>query len=151
MHQELKEVQLCLQDFLNVQFLKIIITIFGLLNGGFMLLDGIFVTVKGKYIGSEKPGPWAEIFHKMNVDVFKLGWLFILYGLLWLIWIYALWTNKEWTYTLGLTISILTMWYLPVGTLISIIVLVTLLFWRHKIRLWRYLSLTFQTIQKSKK
>ncbi|NOU45885.1 MAG: hypothetical protein HOO86_02345 [Bacteroidales bacterium] len=115
--------------------MKIIITILGLLNGGFMLLDGIFVTVKGKYIGPEKPGPWAEIFYKMNVDVFKLGWLFILYGLLWLIWIYALWTSKEWTYTLGLIISILTMWYLPVGTLISIIVLATLLFWSHKIGL----------------
>ena len=115
--------------------MKIIITILGLLNGIFMLLDGIFVAVKGKYIGPEKPGPWAEVFYKMNIDVFKLGSLFILYGLLWLIWVYALWTNKEWTYALGLIISILTMWYLPIGTLISIIVLATLLFWRNQIGL----------------
>lgn len=113
--------------------MKILISILALLNGGFMLLDGIFVTLKGKYIGPEKPGPWAEIFYKMNVDVFKLGWLFIIYGLLWLVWIYALWTNKDWAHILGLTISVLTLWYLPVGTLISILVLVTLLFWRNKI------------------
>ncbi|TAF34641.1 MAG: hypothetical protein EAZ57_02670 [Cytophagales bacterium] len=115
--------------------MKTIITILSFLNGVFMLLDGIFVTVNGKYIGPQKPGPWAEIFYKMHIDVFKLGWLFILYGLIWLIWIYALWTNKEWSYILGIAISILTMWYLPVGTFISMIVLVTLLFWKHKIGL----------------
>lgn len=82
--------------------MKFIITILGFLNGAFMLIDGIFVTVKGKYLGPEKPGPWANIFYKINIDVFKLGWLFILYGLLWLIWIYALWTNKDWTYPVGL-------------------------------------------------
>nr|WP_294989604.1 hypothetical protein [uncultured Sediminibacterium sp.] len=115
--------------------MKILITILALLNGGYMLLDGIFVTVKGKYIGPEKPGPWAEIFYKLNVNVFKLGWLFILYGLIWLTWVYALSTNKEWAYSLGLIISLLTIWYLPFGTLISIIVLATLLFWKHKVDL----------------
>jgi hypothetical protein len=53
--------------------MKILISILALLNGGFMLLDGLFISLKGKYIGPEKPGPWAEIFYKMNVDVFKLG------------------------------------------------------------------------------
>lgn len=98
-----------------------------------MLLDGIFVTVKGKYIGPEKPGPWTEVFYKMNINVFKLGWLFIAYGLVWLIWVYALSANKAWSYPLGLVISLLTIWYLPFGTLISLIVLATLLFWKHTI------------------
>jgi hypothetical protein len=114
---------------------KIAITLLGLLNSGFMLLDGIFVTIKGKYIGPEKPGPWAEIFYKLHIDVFKLGWLFILFGLLWLIWIFALWTNKDWTYSYGLLISILTLWYLPIGTLFSIIVLTILLIWKQKLGL----------------
>ena len=30
--------------------MKILITILGLLNGGYMLLDGLFVVLKGKYI-----------------------------------------------------------------------------------------------------
>lgn len=115
--------------------MKAIITLLALLNGIYMLTDGIFVTVKGKYIGPEKPGPWAALFYKMNFDVFKLGWLFILHGITWLIWVYALSTNKEWAYPLGLIISLLTMWYLPFGTLISIIVLTTLLCWKHKIGL----------------
>lgn len=107
--------------------MKILITILGLLNGVYMLLDGLFVLFKGKYIGPEKPGPWANLFYKLNIDVFKLGPLFIIFGLLWLILVYALWTNQTWTYVFGLAISILTLWYLPVGTVFSVIVLIVLL------------------------
>ena len=113
--------------------MKILITILGFLNGGYMLLDGIFVMLKGKYIGPEKPGPWANLFYKLNVDVFKLGPVFIVFGLFWLIWLYGLWTNQNWVYTFGLVISILTLWYLPVGTFFSIIILLALIFARQKI------------------
>ena len=115
--------------------MKILISILGLLNGGYMLLDGLFVMIKGKYIGPEKPGPWANIFYKLNIDVFKLGPLFIIFGLTWLTWLYALWTNQSWTYTLGLFISVLTLWYLPVGTLFSLVILITLMVAKHKLGL----------------
>ena len=75
-----------------------LITILGLLNGGYMLLDGIYVMMKGKYIGPPKPGPWSALFDKLNVDVFKLGPLFIAFGLLWLVWLYSLWSNQSWAY-----------------------------------------------------
>lgn len=115
--------------------MKILITILGLLNGCYMLLDGGFVMLKGKYIGPEKPGPWANIFYKLNIDVFKLGPLFVVFGLLWLTWLYGLWTNQPWTYIFGLVVSILTLWYLPIGTLFSIIIIATLLFAKQKIGL----------------
>jgi hypothetical protein len=115
--------------------MKIFITILGLLNGGYMLLDGIFVMIKGKYIGPEKPGPWANIFYKFNIDVFKLGPLFIVFGIFWFIWLYALWTNQSWAYLFGLMISIFTLWYLPVGTVLSIITIAILLFAKQKIGL----------------
>lgn len=98
-----------------------------------MLLDGIYVILKGKYIGPEKPGPWAELFYKLNVDVFKMGWIFIVFGILWLIVLYALWTNKSWTLVYGITISILTLWYMPVGTVLSLLTIALLLLYRHKI------------------
>ena len=108
--------------------MKVLITILGFLNGGYMLLDGIFVMMKGKYIGPEKPGPWANLFYKLNIDVFKLGPLFIFFGLLWLVWLYGLWTNQGWAYSFGIIISILTLWYLPVGTIFSLIILLILIF-----------------------
>jgi hypothetical protein len=110
------------------KIMKILITILGLLNGGYMLLDGIYVLLKGKYIGPAKPGPWANIFYKMDVNVFKLGPVFIAFGIMWLIWIYALWANLSWSYAFGIVCCILTLWYLPVGTLLSIIILLILIF-----------------------
>lgn len=110
--------------------MKTIITILGILNGGYMLLDGIFVLFKGKYIGPEKPGPWSLLFEKLGIDVFKLGPLFIIFGVLWLIWIYSLWTNQQWAFTFGVVICLLTLWYLPIGTLFSLIILGMILFAR---------------------
>ncbi|HCL06587.1 MAG TPA: hypothetical protein DHW64_11770 [Chitinophagaceae bacterium] len=100
-----------------------------------MLLDGIFVLVKGKFIGPDKPGPWANLFYKFNINVFKLGPLFIIFGLLWLTWIFALWTNQSWAFTFGVLLCILTLWYLPIGTLFSIITIAIMLFYRQKIGL----------------
>ena len=113
--------------------MKILITILGLLNGGYMLLDGIYVMLKGKYIGPEKPGPWANLFYKLKIDVFALGPLFIDFGLVWLFWLYCLWTNQNWTYVFGIVISILTFWYLPVGTIFSVIILLILVFAKQKL------------------
>ncbi len=100
-----------------------------------MLLDGIFVIVKGKFIGPEKPGPWANLFYKIDINVFKLGPLFIIFGLLWLTWIYGLWTNQTWAFKFGILLSIFTLWYLPIGTIFSIITIIILLFAKQKIGL----------------
>jgi hypothetical protein len=108
--------------------MKILITILGFLNGGYMLLDGIYVLLKGKYIGPEKPGPWANIFYKMDINVFKLGPMFIAFGIMWLIWLYSLWANLSWSHAFGIIVCILTLWYLPVGTLLSLVILLILVF-----------------------
>lgn len=115
--------------------MKLFITILSFLNGGYMLLDGLYVMIKGKYIGPEKPGPWASIFEKFSVDVFKLGPLFIVFGVLWLVWIYGLWTSQTWAHTFGVAVCILTLWYLPIGTLFSVIILLVLIFARKKLGL----------------
>src|SRR5688500_18907868 len=103
------------------------ILILSFLNGGFMLADGIHVLVKGKYIGPPEPGPWAELFHALNVNVFKLGPLFILFGLLWLLFLAGYRGRQKWGRPLGFFLSVATLWYLPVGTLFSVIVFLLLL------------------------
>ena len=115
--------------------MKVVLLILGFLNGGYMLLDGLYVMIKGKYIGPEKPGPWAELFYKFDMNVFKLGPVFIAFGLLWLTWLYGFWTSQSWAYAFGIVISIMTLWYLPVGTIFSLIILIVLIFAKQKIRL----------------
>lgn len=93
-----------------------------------MLLDGIFVLINGKYIGPEKPGPWANLFYFINV--FKLGPLFIFFGILWLTFLFIFYKNLSKATIWGLVLSILTLWYLPFGTINSIFTAVILIYFR---------------------
>ena len=97
-----------------------------------MLADGIFVLLKGKYIGPDKPGPWSKLFTLCGINIFSLGPLFIFFGIAWLIFLFGLWSHQNWSYTLGLIISVLTLWYLPVGTFICIVVLTFLIIAKQK-------------------
>lgn len=113
--------------------MKIFISILGFLNGAYMLADGIFVMLKGKYIGPAKPGPWANLFDAAGINVFKLGPIFIVFGIVWLTWLYSVWSRYDWSATFGIIISMLTLWYLPVGTIFSLIILGVLLFFKKKL------------------
>ncbi|GAB2980898.1 hypothetical protein GCM10027049_15640 [Mucilaginibacter puniceus] len=107
--------------------MKIIVIVLSLLNGLYMLADGVYVLLNNKYIGPEKPGPWANIFSSLNIDVFKIGPLFITYGVGWLCFVIAYLYNMSWAFSLGIAMSVLTLWYLPAGTIFSLIVLVLLI------------------------
>jgi hypothetical protein len=114
---------------------KIIMILLAVANGVFMTMDGFHVMIKGKYIGPEKPGTWANLFYKLKINVFKLGPLFIILGLSWLLWAYGLWTNQGWAFIFGIIISVLTLWYIKVGTFISIITFVLLLIFKQQLGL----------------
>lgn len=107
--------------------MKYLVVALGSIQGLWMLIDGIYVIANGKYIGPEKPGPWASLFGAIGIDVFKLGPLFVLFGVGWLVFIGALLTDTDWARTLGIVLSVATLWYLPVGTLFSLIILFVLI------------------------
>ncbi len=107
--------------------IKITLLILSLLQGGWMLFDGFHVLLKGKYFGPEKPGPWSQIVRAIGVDPFRLGPVFVLLGALWLVFLAALLLNRPWSWSLGLVVSVATLWYLPVGTVLSLITLALLL------------------------
>lgn len=104
------------------------VIVLSLLNGLWMLIDGIYVIANGKYIGPEKPGPWASLIGLTGVDVFKLGPMFVLFGIAWLGFVFGMYTNAAWARTFGIVLSVLTLWYLPFGAMIALIVMVGLLF-----------------------
>ena len=108
--------------------MKYVVITLSLLNGLWMLIDGVFVLINGKYIGPEKPGPWASLIGLTGVDVFKLGPVFVLFGLGWLVFAASMFMDTGWARTLGVILSIATLWYLPFGTIISIVVFVALVF-----------------------
>jgi len=106
--------------------LKIITALVALLAGEWMIFDGVHVMMRGKYFGPEKPGPWSIVFIKMGVDPFRLGPLFVGLGLLWIVFLVALLTGQKWGWYGAVATAVATLWYLPVGTVLSVIYLVLL-------------------------
>ena len=98
------------------------------IQGLWMLIDGIYVLLNGKYIGPEKPGPWASLVSLTGIDVFKLGPLFVAFGVAWLVFAGAVFGQASWARLFGIVLSIATLWYMPVGTVISIVILIALIF-----------------------
>ena len=97
-----------------------------ILMGAWCVFDGIHVLLKGKYFGPPQPGPWAKVVSPLGLDPFSLGVPFILLGLSWLLAVLALFTHQPWATALTTACALASLWYLPVGTLISVLVLILL-------------------------
>jgi hypothetical protein len=107
---------------------KIALAAVGLLAGGWMIIDGIHVMLRGKYIGPEKPGPWSALFVKLGVDPFRLGPMFIALGVLWLVFLAATLADQTWGKYGAAAIAIASLWYLPLGSVLSLAYLLLLYF-----------------------
>ena len=103
--------------------LQITILILAVLNGGWMIFDGVHVIKKGKYFGPPEPGAWSKIISKCGINPFSIGPLFILLGVMWLISSTGLLLDYQWGYMAVLITAISTLWYIKVGTVISILTL----------------------------
>jgi hypothetical protein len=106
--------------------LKIMTAVVALFAGGWMIFDGVHVMVRGKYFGPEKPGPWSIVFVKTGVDPFRLGPLFVILGFSWIVFLVGLLAGQKWGWYGALLTAVATLWYLPVGTVLSAIYLVLL-------------------------
>jgi uncharacterized RDD family membrane protein YckC len=107
--------------------LRIALAATGLLAGGWMLIDGVHVMVQGKYIGPEKPGPWSAAFVAMGIDPFRMGPLFVALGLSWLICLILTLGRWRWGWYGALVVASGSLWYFPVGTVLSAVYIVLLL------------------------
>jgi hypothetical protein len=106
----------------------------GLLLGIWMLIDGLHALVTGSYIspaGGEYAGtlgPWAWALGLMQIDPLgtpaKLA--FVLLGAIWLVHVRNIAVNKA-IRPAAILLCILTLWYLPFGTIVAVIELVALL------------------------
>lgn len=111
-----------------VMSIELVILFLSVFNGGWMIFDGLHVIRKGKYFGPPTPGAWSKIISKLGVDPFSIGPLFVILGVLWLVSSVALLIGVPWGYMLLLITSISTLWYIKVGTVISIITMCCLMY-----------------------
>jgi len=110
--------------------IKVIILLLAVLNGGWMIFDGCHVIKKGKYFGPPTPGPWSKIIVSLGINPFSIGPVFVVLGLLWFIASMGVVTGMSWGWLALLSTSIATLWYIKIGTAISIITLILLVIFK---------------------
>jgi hypothetical protein len=103
----------------------------GLLAGGWMACDGIRRVVAGDYVRIDgKLGPWQHLFTAIGVD--PMGWpvaaFFIICGMARLGGVAAFAAGLSWGWHAAFLTAILGIWYLPIGTAMSLVTIIAL-FW----------------------
>jgi len=113
---------------------KVALSIIASLVGGWMIFDGVHVLATGKYFGPAKPGPWSSLVAAIGLDKFSLGVPFILLGVLWILFLMMMLLHQSLAWYGALLTAILTLWFLPVGTVLSLLYLVMLFIFRPKLQ-----------------
>jgi len=109
---------------------KISLLVLAVLNGGWMLFDGLHVIRKGKYFGPDEPGLWSKIISSLGVNPFSIGPVFVALGLAWFVSIAGLFSSSSWGWLALLLSAIATLWYVKIGTVISVLVIALLVLFK---------------------
>lgn len=104
-------------------------------EAGWMIFDGGRALVLGDYVTAtsgpyaQQLGPWAGIVSAMGIDprstAMKLG--FVCFGVAWLACAVAFALRNSWAWTAMLVAAAASLWYAPVGTVLSALQIVLLL------------------------
>ena len=98
------------------------------IDGSRALIVGTYITPKqGEYAG--RLGPWAGLVRRVGIDPEGtfMKWLFVVYGLAWLIVVALFLAELSWAWIGMLVLAVGSLWYLIVGTAASVAVIVLLL------------------------
>ena len=115
--------------------------VLALFSGGWMVFDGMRALVTGDYTTPSEGtyagrlGPWSQLVQAVGIPprstAMKL--VFVVFGLIWLIVAYGLARQRPWALQLSLGIAVATLWYLPVGTAVAVLVIIAALVLRTRV------------------
>ncbi len=100
----------------------ILISVLSFLIGGWLIFDGSRKLVTGLYTGegSVGLGPWAGLVGSIGVHPSDLAFPFVILGAVWVVNGSVLLIEGPWRYERTIATSILTLFYLLPGTLVSL-------------------------------
>ena len=105
-----------------------------LLLGSWMVFDGTRKLVTGLYTGEDTVGigPWAGFVSILGIDPTDMGIIFVLLGTAWIVNGVIVVIGGPWRYERVIAASLLTLFYLVPGTLVSVATLVLTAKERHR-------------------
>lgn len=104
---------------------KLVLIFLCLSVGGFILLDGTRNLLTGTYFGAGL-GPWSALVRAAGFDPRHFGAVFALLGLAWFAATAGLLTRRTWARPAASAVGVLTLWYIPVGTVLALVYLVAI-------------------------
>ena len=117
-----------------MRFLVWIVVVLGLMLGGWLVFDGGRAFIVGDYVTPKSGpyagqlGPWAKVVSAVGIEPrstlmksFHVG-----FGVLWLAMTVAFMLRMPWAWTGMLISAVLSLWYLPFGTLFGVIQMILL-------------------------
>jgi hypothetical protein len=101
--------------------LRVGLVLVAVAEGGFMLADGLRNLLTGTYFGGGALGPWSGLVAATGLDPHHFGAVFAVLGLAWLVAVTGLLTRAPWGWWGSLAVGVLTLWYMPVGTVLAVV------------------------------
>ena len=103
-------------------------------TAGYMVVDGVRAFVRGDYITPRsgryagRLGPWAGLVSAIGIEPRSTGMkvFFVAYGIAWLAIALAFAVGVPWAWLAMLVAAIGALWYLLVGTIVSVVVIALL-------------------------
>ena len=121
---------------------RVVILVFTAIEAGWLALDGTrallvgdFITPRsGPYAG--QIGPWRHVVERLGVNPrgTAMKVFFAVYGWLWLLLGVAFAWGASWSRTAMLVAAVGTLWFLPFGTIASVVQIVLLVALRGRLR-----------------
>jgi hypothetical protein len=112
------------------------ILIISIVEAGWFLLEGVRALTTGNYYtpkaGKYKGqlGPWAKVVGAVGINPQSafMRSTFLIIGIVWFFFIICFALQVTWAWLGMLIMPIITLWYLPIGTLLSLMQIIILLY-----------------------
>ncbi len=102
-----------------------------LLQGGYMLFDGMHRLLAGSYFGG-RLGPWAALVSAVGISPGSMAPVFLILGVLWILGGVAFLFGARGSTGLLIAVSVISLAYLVFGTILSLLALAILLMRRKR-------------------
>ncbi len=121
---------------------RVLILLCTLFEAGWMAFDGSQAMITGHLLGptsgahAGELGPWRYIVQKVGVNPGgkPMRLFFMIYGWGWLLIAGGFAARQPWSWTTMVIAAAGALWFLPLGTLLSLMQLALLLTWRQHLR-----------------
>jgi len=124
----------------NGEWLRWVIAALAFSEAGWMVFDGLRAVLTGEYtVPRSGPhagqlGPWASVVSAVGIEPHSVGmkWFFVIYGAAWLALTVCFLANLSWAKWMMLLAAVGMLWFAPLGTLLSVLQIVLMLyrFWK---------------------